>query len=421
LKIENCRLKIEDGEVQRRCRAPAQESPIFNFQSSISDPQPAIVNPTRDPAARPGLLLRLVLVGLLCVSTAGCGGCGGGIDSLYGRRSGTGAAGSVNGTAVLAEMFGRAGHTVSTQRILSPRVRDRADCIVWFPDDFQVPSQPVCQWLEDWLGQQPGRTLIYVGRDFDAATFYWEKVLPEAPAEQKAEIGRRLQSARNDFSRARRMSSGTADCDFFSVKGQFQPRKVRSLQGDPAWLGDVDPAKVEIELGGRFVPPRSAEVLLESDGDVLVTRQWWDQGQVFVITNGSFLLNLPLVNHEHRKLAGRLIDEVGAAPQSVVFLESSSGGPPVADEDPSLKIPTGMEFFHEWPANWILLHLSLVGILFCFWRLPIFGRPAAPEPEALSDFGRHIEALGDLLRQSQDRAYAMTRLVHYQQSVRKKE
>ncbi len=29
------------------------------------------------------------------------------------------------------------------------------------------------------------------------------------------------------------------------------------------------------------------------------------------MANGSFLLNLPLVNHEHRKLAGKLIDAVG--------------------------------------------------------------------------------------------------------------
>jgi hypothetical protein len=138
------------------------------------------------------------------------------------------------------------------------------------------------------------------------------------------------------------------------------------------------------------------------------------------VANGSFLLNLPLVNHEHRKLAGQLIEEVGPPQQNVVFLESRWRDPPILEEEPSTKLPTGMEIFHEWPANWILLQLSIVGILFCFWRFPIFGRPLTPRPEAISDFGKHIQALGELLQQSQDRAYATTRILHYQQTTRQK-
>jgi hypothetical protein len=110
-----------------------------------------------------------VLVVLFAVA-----GCREHIDTTYGRSSGFGQQ-SVNGTAVLADMFQRAGHAVSTRSTLSPVVRRKADCVVWFPDDFSPPRAEVRAWLESWLEDpaHPGRTLIYVGRDFDAAADYW--------------------------------------------------------------------------------------------------------------------------------------------------------------------------------------------------------------------------------------------------------
>ena len=37
------------------------------------------------------------------------------------------------------------------------------------------------------------------------------------------------------------------------------------------------------------------------------------------------------------------------------------------------------------------------------------------EPEATSDFGRHIQALGELLQRSGDTGHAVARLTHYRQ------
>ena len=96
-------------------------------------------------------------------------GCSRDIETVYGQREGTEASTSVNGTAVFADMFTLAGHRVSSWHMLSPRLQQKADCIVWFPNDFQPPSDDVRHWFEDWLSDKPDRTLIYVGRDFDAA------------------------------------------------------------------------------------------------------------------------------------------------------------------------------------------------------------------------------------------------------------
>ena len=98
-----------------------------------------------------------------------------------------------------------------------------------------------------------------------------------------------------------------------------------------------------------------------------------------------------------------------------MFLESRSGGPPTRDDDPAAAAPTGMEIFNIWPTNWILLHLAAVGVIFCFSRWPIFGRPKTCETAGGSDFGRHVDALAKLLKRTRDRAYAMERILNYRQ------
>jgi hypothetical protein len=301
--------------------------------------------------------------------------------------------------------------------MLSPRLRQRADCIVWFANDFKPPRQGVCDWLESWLREEPGRTLIYVGRDFDAALWYWEQMLPGAPPDQKAEIQRRRVEAKSQFNSELRTLTTAEECEWFTItKGQH--REVRSLQGDPEWLEGVDPSKLAVELNHRLVPSRRAEVLLESEGDVLISSERFYQSRLIVVANGSFLLNLPLVNHEHRKLAGQLIDEVGPPVRTVVFLETFPGGPLVFDADPKAGPSSALAIFNVWPTNWILLQLAAVGILFCFFRFPIFGRPRDLEPEGLSDFGRHIQALGELLERSGNTEVAAARLAQYQQLTR---
>ncbi len=367
--------------------------------------------------SRPSGSLRLVALHtpLLAILLAGCSRD---IDTLYGRREGLGASASVNGTAVLGEMFEQAGHRVYSWQTLSPRLSQRADCIVWFPDDFQPPSKEVRQWLEEWLAEKPERTLVYVGRDFDAAMWYWQHVLPNTPAEQRPLVAERLQAAKTRFRERRDLDKNTEkDCGWFTLNDSQPMRQVQKITSDPQWLDGVDASRLEIELRRRLSPPTDAEVLLKSGDDVLVSRQTIEQGHLIVVANGSFLLNLPLVNHEHRKLAGRLIDEVGSTAKRVAFLESGSGGPAIRDRDPAAAAPTGLEMFDAWPTNWILLHLTALGVIFCFSRWPIFGRPGSSEANGASDFGRHIDALAQLLKRSRDRDYATEKIEHYRRKT----
>ena len=356
------------------------------------------------------------VIGLLCVLIA-ClvaAGCEEELNPIYGQRDGLGS-GSVNGTAVWAEMFEKAGHSVISMRWLSPRLRKRADAIVWVPDDFDPPSDEVRQWLEQWLKEGTGRTLIYVGRDFDAAPWYWAKVAPKAPAALQAEITWRRQSAQSIYDVKRTANAPVKSCPWFTIDRSNTTHSARALEGDARWTGPIVASKLDIPLHGRIVPAAGAEVLLKSKNDVLISSRPEGSGRLIVVVNGSLVLNGPLVNHEHRKLAGMLVGEIGPPRKTVVFLENGAGGPQILNKDPHLA-PTGpMEIFHVWPANWILLHLLVLGVLFCFCRYPLFGRPREPAPEATSDFGKHIDALATLLAKTGDLAYASARVALYQQ------
>ena len=380
-------------------------------------------NETKSKARSTVLVVLLSLAGAFVV----CGGIylatrpADDIATAYGCRKSGGTTTSVNGTAVLGKMFEQAGHRVYSRTILTPKLRERADCIVWFPDSFQPPSDKTIEWFEEWLIERPGRTLIYVGRDYDAAAHYWKTVKPAAPNDQHVEIQGRLLEVKNDLDKRRAAAGPPQECDWFTYENKLKPRKVRTLDDCSDWHENVDASKLEIELNGRMKPVPGAWVMLRSQGDMLVSRQTLGDGQLIVVANGSFLLNLPLINHEHRRLACRLIELVGPPSQSVVFLESSSHDPPIASSDMFAGGPSGFEIFAVWPTNWILLQAAVVGIIFCFWKVPIFGPPRQVKTETLSDFGRHIDAMGELLQLSGDEAFAHARLQQYRQAVKGKE
>jgi hypothetical protein len=337
----------------------------------------------------------------LFLATIVFGGCRENVNSIYGQMLPRALTTSVNGTDVLGEMFVEAGHQIATRRVLVTSRLETVDAIIWFPDDRSAPSQEVCDWFDTWLAARSGRTLVYVGRDFDAAPFYWRSMLPFVSNEQRILYRQRLLHAAASVTR-RGGASATVECPWFTIRAA-RSRPVRTLAG--RWSRDIDPGNAAIELGDRLVPDQGAERLLTSPPDALVSRQSKTNGngsQIIVVENGSFLLNLPLVNHEHRLLAERLIAAVGR-PGRVIFLESDVGGPAL---DPSGG-PAGLwRLFGAWPLNVILLQLAALGIIFCFASWPILGRPKAPPAEVISDFRKHVDAVGRLLRATRNSDYA---------------
>jgi len=139
-----------------------------------------------------------------------------------------------------------------------------------------------------------------------------------------------------------------------------------------------------------------------------ISKSSWGASRIVVVANGSFLLNLPLVNHQHRLLAGQLI-ECCRPFEKIAFLESEQGGPLVlgplggADED-ALRMRVLLA------AHWVLL-----GAAFCLFAFPIFGRPKSLEGNATGNFGQHVDALASLLERTGDVEYARRQLDQYRQ------
>lgn len=340
------------------------------------------------------------------------------LPAEYGRRGGYDGGASVNGTAALGRMFERAGYRVESRSVLSPELVRDVDTIVWFPDNFDPPDPATVGWFERWLQRGAGRTLIYVGRDYDAEPDYWRLSKPQvAPADQPRYESRRGKAvARVQADRA--TATAGASCEWFQFDTAASPRRVGSLAGQ--WSPGVDANKAELALQHRLLVGDGAERLLTSGEDLLVgrmTSERWYNGQLIVVANGSFLLNAPLVNHEHRKLAARLVDEAAPRtdPARCVFLETGRGPVPILEHEPSPHLNTPLDILKIWPWNVLLLHLAVLGIVFSFSRLPLFGRPRELPSAATSDFGRHVAALGELMAQTGDRDFALARLAHYQQ------
>jgi hypothetical protein len=354
------------------------------------------------------------------------------LSTKYGQRRGSGAVDSVNGTAVLAELFEQAGHRVTTATQLSNRL-DNCSTIVWTPDSFGPPSEEARQFLDKWLAASSGRTLVYIGRDYDAASDYWQHMLAQADDDQHNEYLRRLAHAQSEFATQRSEFPEQKPCEWFTMESGHPTRRIPDLDGP--WAEGVDASQTDIVLAGRLDIPEPGEfvgnalnvplatetdnqvqILLQSENDILAHRfqqGQWSSSKVIVVANGSFTLNMGLVNKEHRKLAAKLVAECGPAAR-MAFLES---GPQGVYVDKGVKQDQGnhaLRIFGVWPVSFIFIHFAALGIAYCIAAFPVFGRPQTLPGENRSDFGQHIAALGELLRKTKDASFAESRIRQYQ-------
>ena len=353
------------------------------------------------------------------------------LEVAYGQRRGA-AARSVNGTSVLAGMFEEAGFQVSTWRYLATDLQ-RYDVIVWAPDDFGPPGDEVRQFFEQWFASQEPKTLVYIGRDYDAAPYYWESVLPSAPAAERIEVMRRRARAAAQHDADRLDMPADETIEWFTMRRDHPRRRATQLHG--SWSAGIDVAQTDIRTQGLLQIPTDKELRalwqnavpteyrkpdyesLLSDGPTTlasrVTKPAWGNGQLIVVTNGSFLLNLPLVNHEHRKLAGHLIQECEPGSR-VAFLESGPGEPLVSDRTSPPQSPQTTRERVLLAAHWCVL-----GLVYCFCIFPIFGRPQALPDTTPSEFVQHVDALGELLKRTHDEQYARRQIEHYHTITRR--
>lgn len=377
---------------------------------------------------------------MACGIVVGCGKSSDDLQTAYGKRTGN-EAGSVNGTKGLSEMYREAGYYVRSYSVVSPSML-RHDVIVWFPDSFDGPTPELRDTILNWLQEDEGRTFVYVGRDFDASIEYWGDVLSKVDPKEKLDVMRQRSLAIESFDQLRNYQPAKADYYFYKIE-RDAPRRVASSLTGP-WAKGVDAAKTQIELRSRMIPAdeemiyenfdpvdddsapihlvEDSEILLGSGKEAIVARLGSDysDNQILLINNGSFLLNLPLVNPEHRKLAAKLVnqcDQPYYAPDSVAFLETE-GGVRIMNADQTTDGNSGWEWLSKWPLNLVGLQMAWWLIVLCFALYPIFGRAKRLPSAETSDFKKHIDSVGDLLQATDDHGYAQLRVQQYHQVMK---
>ena len=342
------------------------------------------------------------------------------VETEYGRRSGINGQ-SVNGTAVFAEMFRQQGASVKSWSRLSPRL-SRSDVIVWVPNSFELPSVKETDHLdEEWLRIEDDRfrTLIYVARDFDAAVEYWRQQRDHSAGTQWIDAQSNFARAQSDHAFARSLTGTKMECKWFSIESDQYFQTVTPSDGP--WAQVLDRENANIPVAGKLIGPDEkesanlkTEILLGSEETPLVMRivdeYYWPESQILVLLNGASVLNLPLVDHQNRMIAAKLVKECRDTDR-VTFLETGPAGAAISSGN--VNSYSGFEALTVWPINSILMHLIVAGILFCAMVFPIFGKPRNVEESTPSDFGKHIRAMGDLLSISGDRQAAMAKVQAY--------
>ncbi len=139
---------------------------------------------------RPALVyarLCALLLGMLALCCSGCGS-GNQLDQTWGAHIYPAKNSSLNGLGYLEKLLLQKGASVKVVNRLSPRL-DRADCLILVGDTFHPPAKEARDWMEEWLAAETGRTILYFGRDFDAAEYYMEQTLKSQPIDKRVRAG----------------------------------------------------------------------------------------------------------------------------------------------------------------------------------------------------------------------------------------
>ncbi len=409
------------------------------------------------------ILLWIFLLGLWMVTT-GCSSTKYPSDA-YGYSQGPQSKNSLNGLSVFRNFVDSQRFRTYHVEKLSGRV-ENLDTIVWTTVDFNMPSEASSFWFNRWLAAKPNRTLVMVGRDFSAASLYWKDAADRANDTSKIEYRtegafvdlrhesecRQVRSTtKNDWFALETRPNRTTTKEFrglwadeltgtsFEWSHRHVPRRLDQSEIDSMVKVDEEDEtepeeieiKAEIDLWGNveyveppvfqaFDSPPEYESLLESsDGTPLVMRirrKDWGNSQLIVLANGAPILNYSLLRQKNTTIADLLVREWKANGR-VGFLRSSSD-PAIVNENDSANALKGFEMLTVWPLSLVTMHAIILGMIVLLALIPIFGRARSLPQRATRDFGHHLEALGNLLHNTQDRRYALQTISNYFRHVK---
>jgi len=324
---------------------------------------------------------------------AGCGD----LDTSYATRGQA----SVNGVDVLHSQLAGALPLSGFTR-LSPRAAGR-DLLIHVARATELPEDPACTWISDWLEEEDGRQFVLVLRDGTLAPWLCRRWAAEAAAEavrqpaRQAELqaaGERLtqRALREDLDDAALAAPGvTRRCALFAVTGRDDAH-VAQIAG---WWEGQAPLPMRL----RAVPSAAdAEPLITADGQPWAIAIPFGGSRLVVVAGATALLDAAQVDHRSRDLTGALIAGlVGfGAPARAGWIEHLAVR---SNDDPEPPNILAM-LFGKPPFNWVAFHLLALVVVFLAWKATWLGRTEAPRDRRVERFARHVDALALHLRQA---------------------
>ncbi len=402
----------------------------------------------------------------------------------YGANTYPGKYSSVNGLGVFEQLCKNEGAFCVSVNRLSARL-DRYDALILYGDTYKPLGQDARDWVEQWLAEKTGRTLIYFGKDFDAYSYYQDQTESQIdPSEVlRARVARAVSQSQLDEVRTSTITKD-AFCRWFTLRTEHQGWKnIDQFEGE--WSEDLAGEETVWPVRSYFEPPKRAawkskepkqntkkknkvaptvpktgqEETTEEDEPVVVVSDWeadeildkdvWNKewqlapesevllaakdgvplvvrltsdrfagSQILTVANGAPFLNGTLVKPMFRKVAHRLVDTMQPA-KRVAFLAYEEFGLLVSRLDSDDPEAVGLSVLTTWPMNLIVAHCAMLGILVCLALFPIPGRPQRIAQRSVTDFGQHVESLGDMLRRAGDLPFSLKALSEYFRRVRK--
>ena len=391
----------------------------------------------------------------------------------FGAISGSDSTRSLNGLGLHRKMWESAGAKCYVAGKLSPRLNS-FDTIVLVGQDHSPPGMAARNWLESWLAESSGRSVLYFGRDFDANVYYRNRTLDRLPTEQQLRAKQDLAKTQTaDLNTRVRQLSASTFCRWFYLDTDSQRREYDQFAGP--WAADLSGLRGSWPLGVTLQTPTkdweaekpswlkagaSSEEQAEIEDEKSIVRSTWEPeelednrqwqaefkkamrpqvllrgqddtplvfkltssriegSQILIAANGAPFLNGSLVDPLHQRVAEKLIGECLPAKKIALIAYNESGLliSQAAEEEP---LGAGLEMLTVWPLSAITMPAALLGIIVCAVLFPILGRPRGLPPRSVTDFGMHVEALGNILQDTRDTGFAKEAIANYYNRVRR--